>query len=225
MDEGADSLLLTKDVMDRALMSRLLLPPTANLQWPLHYLLDVYSRASNELRSSPTTKDKALAEELQDVAAYAQELAVSHANLALSMDMFPQVVVHAYFWRHLTIHAFRGHQGPLPCYLLIMCNVQTPEARARGAKQLLDAMDRNKGLGPMTSSSAMPPGFLERFAAQYEEEGLAEIMAVLGTKPPFENPISVASCWDRHAINAKYMSMLDWFLRQISASCRTHSFV
>ena len=187
MDEGADSLLLTKDVMDRALMSRLLLPPNADLQWPLHYLLDVYSRASNELRSSPSTKDKALAEELQDVAAYAQELAISHANLALSMDMFPQVAVHSYSWRQSTIRAPQGLQGPLLCSPLILCDVQTPEARARGAKQLLDAMDRSKGLGPMTSSSAMPPGFLERFAAQYEEEGLAEIVAVLGTMPPSED--------------------------------------
>jgi len=80
--------------MDRALMARLMVPAEASPQSPFFYLLDVYARASAELRSASSHKDKEVAQRLQDVACYAQELAVSHANLVLTMDLFPEVHLH-----------------------------------------------------------------------------------------------------------------------------------
>lgn len=90
IDEGADNLLLTKDMMDRALMARLMLPTSSTTQPPVPYLLDVYARASNELRGSAQS-EKSLEQQLTDIATYAQELAISHAHLALTVDLFPQV--------------------------------------------------------------------------------------------------------------------------------------
>lgn len=89
IDEGAESLLLTKDLMDRALMTRLMLPKEAGVQRPVPYLMDVYSRAAHELRA--TSRDKASAEQAQDIALNAQDLALSHTFLAITTDMFPQV--------------------------------------------------------------------------------------------------------------------------------------
>ena len=65
-----------------------LLPPSAELQWPVHYLLDVYARAAEELRAQ--YRDATAAARSQDIAAFAQELAVSHVHLALVINMFPQ---------------------------------------------------------------------------------------------------------------------------------------
>jgi hypothetical protein len=79
--------------MDRALMARLMYAPASSLQSPFFYLLDVYARASTELRSTSSYQDKGLAQHLQDIARYAQDLAVSHANLVLTMDLFPQVTL------------------------------------------------------------------------------------------------------------------------------------
>ena len=78
--------------MDRALMARLMTAPEPSSQSPLFYLLDMYGRASAELRSASSNRDAAVAQRLQDVACYAQELAISHANLALTMDVFPEVI-------------------------------------------------------------------------------------------------------------------------------------
>ena len=94
IDEGAEQLHLSKDTMDRALMARLMMDPAPGLQSPFFYLLDMYARASAEYRSAASLKDKDLVHKLQDVANYAQELAISHANLALTMDLFPEVRLH-----------------------------------------------------------------------------------------------------------------------------------
>lgn len=93
VDEGSESLLLTKELIDRALMARLMLPPKDGLQWPLPYLLSVYSKASNELRRVLDFREKAAEAQIRDAAAYAQELAVSHTLLALTLDIFPQVTL------------------------------------------------------------------------------------------------------------------------------------
>ena len=72
-------------------MARLMLQPTDGLQRPFFYLLDVYARCSKELRSTDAYKDKTLAQQLQAVILQTQELALSHANLVLTMDLFPKV--------------------------------------------------------------------------------------------------------------------------------------
>eukprot|EP00887_Chlorella_sp_A99_P007091 scaffold2.g7091.t1 len=133
---GADGgpLLLSSDTVERVLMARLSSPPAAYPQWPVHYLLGCYARASGGW------------------------LAVSYTGLTLSLDMFPQ----------------------------------PPEAQQRGALQLLDALDAAaaaaaagglagpaapggggaSGAPPPGGAVPMPPGFLEDYAARFEEEGL-----------------------------------------------------
>lgn len=91
MDEGAQELLLSRNNMDRAIMARLMMDPTACQQRPFDYLLDVFGRASKELRSIVAYKDKDLVQQLQSATFQVQELAISHANLVLTMDLFPQV--------------------------------------------------------------------------------------------------------------------------------------
>lgn len=101
--------------MDRALMTRLMLPPSPELQSPVFYLLDVYSRASDELRVA--YKDAATGARMHDLAAFAQELAVSHMHLTLVMDMFPQVRHRSPFQTSLLLagwhlkHFFSSHSS------------------------------------------------------------------------------------------------------------------
>ena len=91
MDEGVHDMFLSKQNIDRAIMARLMMDPAEGLQRPFPYLLDVYARTSKEFRSIATYKDKDLVQQLQSTALQAQELAVSHANLVLTMDLFPRV--------------------------------------------------------------------------------------------------------------------------------------
>jgi len=59
--------------------------------------------------------------------------------------------------------------------------VQEVTSQKRGANKILDALEQREGVGQMRSGSAeMPPGFLERFAEEYEKESLPEIVATLG---------------------------------------------
>ena len=59
--------------------------------------------------------------------------------------------------------------------------LQTAETRERGANQILDALERRDGLGQMrTGAAEMPPGFLERFAEEFETESLPGIITTLG---------------------------------------------
>lgn len=91
MDEGVQDLLLSRHNMDRAIMARLMLDPAEGLQRPFYYLLDMYTRSSKELRSIASYKDKDLVQQLQNTVLQVQELAISHANLVLTMDLFPKV--------------------------------------------------------------------------------------------------------------------------------------
>lgn len=68
-----------------------MMEPAEGLQRPFFYLLDVYARAGKELRNTQTLKDKLVMEQLQQAVMLAQELAVSHANLALTVELFPKV--------------------------------------------------------------------------------------------------------------------------------------
>ena len=90
IDEGDQDLLLSRSNIDRAIMARLMMDPSSSLQRPFFYLLDVYARCSRELRTTDSYKDKALAEQLHSVVLQTQELALSHANLVLTMDLFPK---------------------------------------------------------------------------------------------------------------------------------------
>ena len=91
VDEGEQDLLLSRNNIDRAIMARLMMGPSPTLQRPFFYLLDVYARCSKELRSTESYKDKALAQQLHAAILQTQELALSHANLVLTMDLFPKV--------------------------------------------------------------------------------------------------------------------------------------
>ena len=63
---------------------------------------------------------------------------------------------------------------------------QGEEEQKRGALALLDAMDRRNGVAELDGNPAsMPPGFLEQYAAQYEEDGLAEVILPIGLLPSF----------------------------------------
>ncbi len=67
------------------------------------------------------------------------------------------------------------------CHSCNACSLQDPSSQERGARQILDALEQRDGLGQMRSSStAMPSGFLERFAEEYEQESLPGIVATLG---------------------------------------------
>ena len=58
-------LMLNKDTIDRAIMARLLDPPEQYPQWPLHYLIGCYGRATAEIRALSTLKDKDAANRIQ----------------------------------------------------------------------------------------------------------------------------------------------------------------
>lgn len=91
IDEGLD-LELSKEKLDRLLMARLMLPKEGQAsQWTIDYLLGVYTRASDAKRNLGGMKDQALAKEMDDVCNAVQELAISHTNLALTLEIFPQV--------------------------------------------------------------------------------------------------------------------------------------
>ena len=74
-------------------MSRLLEPPANYPQWPVHYLLGCYERASQQLRQAGQLKDKIFSARLQQALAEIKDLAVRYASLLLTMDgsMFEQV--------------------------------------------------------------------------------------------------------------------------------------
>ena len=85
--------LLNKEILDRVVMSRLLEPPANYPQWPVHYLLGCYDRASQQLRQAGQLKDKNFSARLQQALAEIKDLAVRYTGLLLTMDgsMFEQV--------------------------------------------------------------------------------------------------------------------------------------
>ena len=89
-------LLLNKDTVDRAIMARLLDAPEQYPQWPLHYLIDCYGRATAEIRALSTLRDKEAANRIQLDIQYCKELIASNAGLLLTMSdsLFPQVLLH-----------------------------------------------------------------------------------------------------------------------------------
>ncbi|CAL8466128.1 g5664 [Coccomyxa elongata] len=84
-----EQLRLDKENLERVLMSRLMDVPVAD-EWPLHYLLACYGRASDEFRASATIKDAATVQQVQNSLLYSKQLIVSYSGLLLTMDMFPQ---------------------------------------------------------------------------------------------------------------------------------------
>lgn len=88
-------LLFGKDTIDRAIMARLLDPPEQYPQWPLHYLIGCYGRATAEIRQISSLRDKDAANRLQLDLQYCKELIASNAGLLLTMadSLFPQVKV------------------------------------------------------------------------------------------------------------------------------------
>ncbi len=93
----ARPLLFGKDTIDRAIMARLLDAPEQYPQWPLHYLMGCYGRATAEFRSLSTLRDKDAANRLQTNLQYCKELVASNAGLLLTMadNLFPQVQDHS----------------------------------------------------------------------------------------------------------------------------------
>lgn len=85
--------MLNKDTIDRAIMARLLDAPEHYPQWPLHYLIGCYGRATAEIRALSTLKDKDAANRIQLDIQYCKELIASNAGLLLTMSdsLFPQV--------------------------------------------------------------------------------------------------------------------------------------
>ncbi len=86
-------LLFGKDTIDRAIMARLLDAPEQYPQWPLHYLIGCYGRATAEIRQISSLRDKDAANRLQLDLQYCKELIASNAGLLLTMadSLFPQV--------------------------------------------------------------------------------------------------------------------------------------
>lgn len=86
-------LMLNKDTIDRAIMARLLDAPEQYPQWPLHYLIGCYGRATAEIRALSTLRDKDAASRIQLDIQYCKELIASNAGLLLTMSdsLFPQV--------------------------------------------------------------------------------------------------------------------------------------
>lgn len=85
--------MLNKDTIDRAIMARLLDAPEQYPQWPLHYLIGCYGRATAEIRALSTLRDKHAASRIQLDIQYCKELIASNAGLLLTMpdSLFPQV--------------------------------------------------------------------------------------------------------------------------------------
>lgn len=85
--------MLNKDTIDRAIMARLLDAPEQYPQWPLHYLIGCYGRATAEIRALSTLRDKDTASRIQLDIQYCKELIASNAGLLLTMpdSLFPQV--------------------------------------------------------------------------------------------------------------------------------------
>ena len=90
-------LLLGKDTVDRAIMARLLDAPDQYPQWPLHYLIGCYGRATAEARSLSSLKNKDAASSIQQDLQYCKELIAANAGLLLTMSdsLFPQVCLPA----------------------------------------------------------------------------------------------------------------------------------
>ena len=92
-------LLLTRDVLDRMIMARLLDAPAQYPQWPLAYLIGCYGRAAGEIRALSSFKDKSVADALQLDLQYCKDLIVANAGLLLTLEdsLFPQVDLAARF--------------------------------------------------------------------------------------------------------------------------------
>ncbi len=85
--------LLSADLLERVLLSRLSDGPEDYPQAPVPYLLGCYQRCLDEFRQSSSLRDKAAMGRVQDTLVAARALVVSYVGLLLTMeDMFPQVI-------------------------------------------------------------------------------------------------------------------------------------
>lgn len=90
MNVPVSQLKLNRDNLERVLMARLMDSPDV-VQWPLHYLLACYTRASDEFRAASAIRDAATVQRVQESLLYSKQLIVSYSGLLLTMEMFPQV--------------------------------------------------------------------------------------------------------------------------------------
>lgn len=163
---------LTHDTLERALVSRLSTPPPQHQSiWPVQYLIRCYAKALEEQRSlSYLLKDPTQRDAINNTIILALQLTVSYSGLIMSTPgLFPQ----------------------------------SDAATKRGALQLLDSLDAAHSsssmgggmYGPSSSSSSsasgggggipdtvttetqvtpMPAGYLDDFAARFDEEDGAD---------------------------------------------------
>uniref|UniRef100_A0A1D2ADH7 RING-type E3 ubiquitin transferase n=2 Tax=Auxenochlorella protothecoides TaxID=3075 RepID=A0A1D2ADH7_AUXPR len=148
--------------LERALMARLAAPPPTYPQWPVHYLVGCYVRASAELRG----KDQALVKLLE----LAKELTVSYTALILTLQMFPQP-------------AAAQSMGALQ----LMDGLQAGVGRgssSTGAFTPGPAMPSTPE--PRGGASPLPPAFLDDLAAhlvsQEQEESWTEILTLMANE-------------------------------------------
>lgn len=205
--------LLGRDDIDTALVHRLIVaPPLDYPQQPLHYLLGVYARATAEVRaaSAPGARlEPAAAEALTAAASVARELAVSYAARVLTgAEVVPEVCDDVSWCRtamssaesaaahpapeqvHVRIHLASGYEHrsnliTLPhAHACTPCCLQPPAAAARGALQLLDAMDardsNTSAPGFPSGVVSLPQGFLEQLASREDQEALRTVFEPIG---------------------------------------------
>lgn len=73
--------------------------------------------------------------------------------------------------------------------------MQPPEAAARGALQLLDALDPSAGAGAGGAPPTMPAGFLEDFGARFGDEGLEGVAGPIGERRQQQGLRYTLMCW------------------------------
>ncbi|PNH09426.1 putative ubiquitin conjugation factor E4 [Tetrabaena socialis] len=148
------------DVLDRALIERLIESPPQNAQPPMHYLMNCYQRASDELRQASSNA------EVQAAVQSARELILNYAGLTLFAGMVPQPA---------PIEA----RGPLQLLdaLLLRHGLSAP-ALATAVSAAFPSSGPTSAAAYAAAAVAMPAGFLEALAARHaSDEGLADAAA------------------------------------------------
>lgn len=155
-------MLLDRNNVERAIMSRLNSPPASYPQWPVHYLMGCYARATEESRSASLLKDPADQQRFIETLTLARQLAVSYTGFTLILDMFPQPP-EAYKRGALqlldslaaaSIASAGMGMGPAP-----------------GGQPLIPAE-----VTVATQVTPIPPAFLDDLATRFVEDGFAQLL-------------------------------------------------
>jgi ubiquitin conjugation factor E4 B len=89
---GTFNYKLTKDLLDRVIVSRLIeSPPEQYPQLPFHYLLGCYARSSQELRSISVALPDEVRQKLQESIFAARDLVISYTGLVFMGGLVPEV--------------------------------------------------------------------------------------------------------------------------------------